>query len=58
MSISPVGGASPVQTHVPVASQAKPESREVPGAADRDGDSDNHAAQAPVAPRGTVNVKA
>jgi hypothetical protein len=63
MSINPVGGASPVTVHQPVASTAKLESGEAPGAADHDGDADNGgtppaARAAAVTLPGTMNVKA
>ncbi len=63
MSINPVGGASPVTVHQPVASTAKPESGEALGAADHDGDADK-AGTSPAAKAsavtvpGTLNVKA
>jgi hypothetical protein len=42
MSISAVGGASPVQSHV---APSKPESSEVAGAQDHDGDSEDAGAK-------------
>jgi len=57
MSISPVGGVGAIPVRPPVTA-VKPEGREAPAAIDRDGDSDNSAAPAPVASTGTVNVKA
>ena len=65
MSISPVGGAAPVQSHAVPASAAKPEATETPGAADHDGDTDNgsaHALAQAAAPAkitpGQINLKA
>ncbi len=46
MSITPVGGAAPAQSHAVPTPPAKPETAEVPGAPDHDGDSDNGAAHA------------
>jgi hypothetical protein len=57
MSISPVGGVGAVPVHPPVTAVTS-EGRAAPAATDRDGDSDNSAAPAPVAPRGSVNLKA
>jgi hypothetical protein len=64
MSVSAVGGVNPVQSHVAVANVGKPESGEVPGAPDHDGDSDDARTQPPAAKvsgatiAGSVNVKA
>jgi hypothetical protein len=65
MSINPVGGAAPVQSHALPKSAAKSEGAEVPGAADTDGDSDNgsaHAVAQAAAPAkitpGQINLKA
>jgi hypothetical protein len=65
MSINAVGGVSPVPSHAAPASVAKPESAEVKGAPDHDGDADDSAAHAPAqaatgssATPGHVNVKA
>jgi len=58
MSITPIGGVTPAAAHVPAA-QPKPETVEVPGAADHDGDVDGAArAQAPTGATFGVNVKA
>lgn len=46
MSINPIGGAAPVQSHAVPTSTAKPEAAEIPGAPDHDGDADNGAAHA------------
>lgn len=64
MSIDPVGGVGSAQGHAPLPSVAKPESGEVAGAPDHDGDADDAATQAPAAKAsgvtlpGTLNVKA
>ena len=64
MSISAVGGVSPAQGHVALANISRPESGEVPGAPDHDGDSDDARTPAPAstvsnaAVAGHVNVKA
>jgi len=61
MSISPIGGASPVQNNVATSNVSKPESKDVPGAADHDHDSDRAgttAAAAKASSPGRVNVKA
>ncbi len=64
MSISPIGGVSPVQSHVASGNVSKPESNEVPGAPDHDGDSDNAgtkvaaAKASSAAASGHVNVRA
>jgi hypothetical protein len=64
MSINPVGGVSPIQSHAAPASVGKPEAAEVKGAPDHDGDADNGTAHAlaqaatPAATPGRVNVKA
>jgi hypothetical protein len=64
MSISAVGGVNPAQSHVALANISRPESGEVQGAPDHDGDSDNVGTQAPAptvpsaAVAGHVNVKA
>ncbi len=64
MSISPVGGVSPAQSHVALANISRPESGEVQGAPDHDGDSDDAGMPAPAATvastavAGHVNVKA
>ena len=58
MSITPVGGVTTAAAHAPAA-QPKPETAEVPGAADHDGDVDGGArAQAPAGAAFGVNVKA
>jgi len=58
MSINPVAGATGAPAQAPAA--AKPESAEVPGAPDRDGDSDDSKAAAPAGKitAGHVNIKA
>jgi hypothetical protein len=62
MGISAVGGVGSVRSHAPAVSVSKPESIEIPGAPDRDGDADNRvqaAATKPAAVKpGQVNVKA
>ena len=63
MSISPVGGPSPVASSIGASSAAKPESKDVPGAPDHDSDSDQGTQAAAVnagraAIVGQVNVKA
>jgi hypothetical protein len=58
MSITPIGGVTPAASHI-TAAQAKPETAEVSGAADHDGDTDGSArAQAPAGAKFGVNVKA
>lgn len=60
MSIAPIGGATPAQSHV---AAGKPEASEVPGVTDHDGDSDNAGAKVAAArasgakPTGRVDVK-
>jgi hypothetical protein len=56
MSISPIGGAS-LQSMLQVPSAAKPESAEVPGAPDHDGDSDDTGTSAALTP-GSVDLTA
>ncbi len=64
MSIGAVGGVSPAQSHVVLANMSRPESGEVPGAPDHDGDSDDAGTPVPAATvssaavAGHVNVKA
>ncbi len=64
MSIGPIGGVSPAQSHVVSGNVNKPESNEVPGAPDHDGDSDDGVAKAAAskassaATPGRVNVTA
>lgn len=58
MSISPVGAAGAAQVQATPAGAVKPESSEIPGAADHDGDTDA-VAQAPKStPAGGIDVKA
>jgi len=63
MSIGAIGGVSPIQGHATAVSIGKPESKEVPGAPDHDGDADDTGAKVSPAsaPRATaagrVNVK-
>jgi hypothetical protein len=64
MSINPIGGVGPAQSHVAIANISRPESNESQGAPDHDGDSDDAAIPAPAvtvaspAVAGHVNVKA
>ncbi len=64
MSINAVGGVSPAQSHVALPNVSRPESGEVQGAPDHDGDSDDAgrpttaATAATTAVAGYVNVKA
>jgi hypothetical protein len=65
MSITPVGGAVPVQSHAAPTASVKPEAAEVPGAPDHDGDADNgsaHALTQAASPAkitpGQINLKA
>jgi hypothetical protein len=51
MSITAIGGVSPHLAFQPISSAAKPESAEVAGAPDHDGDSDDSGTKA-----GSVNV--
>jgi hypothetical protein len=61
MSITPVGSIGSAQAFAP-ASSVKPESAEIPGAPDHDGDSDDAAKAQSVATTrstlGSLNVKA
>jgi len=62
MSISPIGGASPIQSQG-IGNVPKPESGEAPGAPDHDSDSDNTTRKIPAATPssptvGHVNLKA
>jgi hypothetical protein len=55
MSIAPIGATG---AHIPPAAVQKPESAELPGAVEHDGDSDDGAAtSAPAAAPGRVDVK-
>ncbi len=59
MSISPIGGVGPAPNHPVTNTVGKPESTEVPGAPEHDGDGDDGAAKAPKIPTpGQVNIKA
>ncbi len=69
MSVNPVGGGAPAQTHIqapaPAAAATKPEALEIPGAPDPDHQSDkgSHRAMTQVATPakitpGQVNLKA
>ena len=49
MSISSVGGVAPHAAFEPISRAGKPESAEVAGAPDRDGDSDDHGVSAAAA---------
>ena len=53
MNIAAVGGASHHAAFAPVGAAQRPESAEVPGAPDHDGDSDDVATKAPQACRST-----
>ena len=58
MSISPIGGVTPHAAFQPIGRAGKPESAEVAGAADHDGDSDDHGVSAGAASQvktGSVN---
>jgi hypothetical protein len=55
MSIPAIGGVSPHAVFQPTSRAAQPESAEVAGAPDHDGDSDD-SAKATGAARGSVNV--
>jgi hypothetical protein len=64
MSIGAVGGVNPTQSHISIANSGKPESGEVRGAPDHDGDSDDAGAKTSAAKvsgaatPGHLNVKA
>ncbi len=50
MNIHPVAGTGAPQSLVPASSKGGPESGEIPGAADHDGDADDAAGCPPAAP--------
>ena len=54
MSIHAIGAVSPQAAFAPLSSPAKPESAEVPGAADHDGDSDDSGKAAAASSRVSV----
>jgi len=62
MSIAPIGGVGPTQSHAPAANVRSQESSEAPGVRDHDGDSDKAASTAPASSSrasapGRVDVK-
>jgi hypothetical protein len=54
MSIGAIGGVSPMQGHALAGSVSKPESSEVPGVPDHDGDADDAGTKVAAAPAADV----